>query len=671
MDIRKYQNEVEKMKQLMDVQSGVVNFVGSRKDLEEKLNTLVEKSAAQKFQIMVMGMFSSGKSSMINAFLGEKILPTKALPATALITEIKYGPKPKITVYPRKNGTAKEKAPFSIDLKDLKKYCLINHKESQNVKIGDTIQTPYEKVEVIWPLEMIREGVVIVDSPGLNDPYSNDLVTKEYLPNADAIIFCINATVPYGMTDREALEDLRIRGFQTPIFVITRFDSVTEEEDEDGVAEFVETTERNLKKHSELLANASYQKLLGGKGIHFVNSLQGLEAKKSGDVRGLKESGYQGLEDYLEKYLVEFRGEQRLKVLRNNMRSINTEIIQTLKEHLKSADVPLKEFENKVKAMEQKMKKARGEADLFVKNFDLEIDQMIRDLRPAVSQFIDGIPVKLKEWYGGYECSVKIEYFHPKRTAEAIGEEFNLYLKRRYEQYTITWSQHTFLPLVQEGVAKVSKKMEKWAARLSESIKDIRVGLSFEEKSSSVEITSTGTKVGFLLYGLVTQDWLGALMGGALGGKAMLRTVGYEFCAGFAVGLIALFTPVGIGMVVLAAIGAASLAYRHNVDGMKNTVCEKILREYQSMFQSSAKKEELEKGILDSLKKRMEALKKEAKKAAYADLNQIEKDVQVILAEKKDVNFRVEKRKEDLRKYIAMLEAMSSDLEAMNRNQVF
>ena len=115
---------------------------------------------------------------------------------------------------------------------------------------------------------------------------------------------------------------------------------MTEEEDEDGVAEFVETTERNLKKHSELLANASYQKLLGGKGIHFVNSLQGLEAKKSGDVRGLKESGYQGLEDYLEKYLVEFRGEQRLKVLRNNMRSINTEIIQTLKEHLKSADVP-------------------------------------------------------------------------------------------------------------------------------------------------------------------------------------------------------------------------------------------------------------------------------------------------------------------------------------------
>ena len=155
-------------------------------------------------------------------------------------------------------------------------------------------------MEVIWPLEMIREGVVIVDSPGLNDPYSNDLVTKEYLPNADAIIFCINATVPYGMTDREALEDLRIRGFQTPIFVITAFDSVTEEEDEDGVAEFVETTERNLKKHSELLANASYQKLLGGKGIHFVNSLQGLEAKKSGDVRGLKESGYQGLEDYLE-----------------------------------------------------------------------------------------------------------------------------------------------------------------------------------------------------------------------------------------------------------------------------------------------------------------------------------------------------------------------------------
>ncbi|MFQ6803652.1 MAG: hypothetical protein ACLRT5_01185 [Lachnospiraceae bacterium] len=46
----------------------------------------------------------------------------------------------------------------------------------------------------------------------------------------------------------------------------------------------------------------------------------------------------------------------------------------------------------------------------------LTSDDPGRSLRLGGFPFIDGIPVKLKEWYGGYECSVKIEYFHPKRT---------------------------------------------------------------------------------------------------------------------------------------------------------------------------------------------------------------------------------------------------------------
>lgn len=51
------------------------------------------------FKVTVIGNFKSGKSTLINALLGQEILPANALPTTAVITEIKYGEKPKAVLH--------------------------------------------------------------------------------------------------------------------------------------------------------------------------------------------------------------------------------------------------------------------------------------------------------------------------------------------------------------------------------------------------------------------------------------------------------------------------------------------------------------------------------------------------------------------------------------------
>ena len=43
------------------------------------------------FKVAIMGTFSSGKSTVINALVGSKILPESALPCTAILTFIQYG----------------------------------------------------------------------------------------------------------------------------------------------------------------------------------------------------------------------------------------------------------------------------------------------------------------------------------------------------------------------------------------------------------------------------------------------------------------------------------------------------------------------------------------------------------------------------------------------------
>ena len=56
---------------------------------KEDLAKTKEKTG-EKFVVLVMGIFSSGKSSMINALIGEELLPTGFLPETAVLGEMHY-----------------------------------------------------------------------------------------------------------------------------------------------------------------------------------------------------------------------------------------------------------------------------------------------------------------------------------------------------------------------------------------------------------------------------------------------------------------------------------------------------------------------------------------------------------------------------------------------------
>ena len=63
------------------------------------LERLVGKVSNTSFKIQIAGTFKNGKSTFINALLGEEILPAYALPCTAVINEVKYGDEKKAKLY--------------------------------------------------------------------------------------------------------------------------------------------------------------------------------------------------------------------------------------------------------------------------------------------------------------------------------------------------------------------------------------------------------------------------------------------------------------------------------------------------------------------------------------------------------------------------------------------
>src|ERR687886_276851 len=51
------------------------------------------------FRLLVLGDMKRGKSTFLNALIGENLLPSDVNPCTALLTVLRYGPQKKVLVY--------------------------------------------------------------------------------------------------------------------------------------------------------------------------------------------------------------------------------------------------------------------------------------------------------------------------------------------------------------------------------------------------------------------------------------------------------------------------------------------------------------------------------------------------------------------------------------------
>src|SRR5947209_2860068 len=60
----------------------------------QEVEKILDRLRADSFKVLVMGEFKRGKSTLINALLGKKVLPAFATPTTAIINEIKLGQEP-------------------------------------------------------------------------------------------------------------------------------------------------------------------------------------------------------------------------------------------------------------------------------------------------------------------------------------------------------------------------------------------------------------------------------------------------------------------------------------------------------------------------------------------------------------------------------------------------
>ena len=76
------------LKQIASISSYVANF--STQTTQKELQTVIDTLQREQFEVMVVGEFSNGKSTFINALLKNAVLPHSIVPTTALLNDIYY-----------------------------------------------------------------------------------------------------------------------------------------------------------------------------------------------------------------------------------------------------------------------------------------------------------------------------------------------------------------------------------------------------------------------------------------------------------------------------------------------------------------------------------------------------------------------------------------------------
>ena len=150
------------------------------------------------FLLVIVGEFNAGKSALINALAGERVMPEGATPTTAAVTLLRYG----------------EEAAETRRANDL--------------------------VERAMPAAFLRQ-IAIVDTPGTNAVIRrHEEITREFVPRADLVLFVTSSDRPFTESERAFLELIRDWGKKV-VVVLNKIDLLTS----DDLAQVVRFVEQN------------------------------------------------------------------------------------------------------------------------------------------------------------------------------------------------------------------------------------------------------------------------------------------------------------------------------------------------------------------------------------------------------------------------------------------
>jgi GTPase SAR1 family protein len=401
----------------------------------EGLKALQTKLLENRFHLVVLGQFKRGKSTFVNSILGDSLLPTSVIPLTSIVTLLKYGEKETIEVV-FEYGSRKV-----IHRGDLVGYVT----ERGNPGNGKGVK----RVEISFPSEYLKDGVSIIDTPGVGSTFENNTeMTYNYLPNVDAALFLLAVDPPISQSEVAFLKDVR-QYVDKIFFVQNKIDYLGKEEREESLAFSKETVEKTLGMDSIR--------------IYPLSARMALEAKQAGDPDLVERSGLPLFDKVLGEFLLKAKGKTILRNALNSARKLLVDEEMAIELESRAIATPLDELEEKIKVFQAKMEAVKQDREDTSYYFDGEINRLIdlldRDLQKLKDREIPGLLGELETTGESYEDRSVSDYVRVMESALHDG------IVRTFDEWVIQEEER-----LNREYARVSKRYSERTNEIIEAI---------------------------------------------------------------------------------------------------------------------------------------------------------------------------------------------------------
>ena len=230
--------------QLSELHSLILELDASESELESLKTALKDLDGI--FMVVISGEYNAGKSSLVNALLGQKVMTEGVTPTTDRVTIISYGDEAKII------------------------------EESASLARRE------------YPAEILKD-LAFVDTPGTNAIIKeHQELTEHFIPRADLVLFVTSADRPFTESERKFLELIASWGKKV-LIVINKMDIIESEQERQKIIDFV-------KEHARATLGSSPS-------IFTLKAKQAFNAKQENNLEKIKDSGIDKLEHFIENSL--------------------------------------------------------------------------------------------------------------------------------------------------------------------------------------------------------------------------------------------------------------------------------------------------------------------------------------------------------------------------------
>jgi replication fork clamp-binding protein CrfC len=497
------------------------------------------------FRLLVLGDMKRGKSTFLNALIGENLLPSDVNPCTAILTILRYGAEKKVTIH-FNDG----KSPQQLDFQSFKYKYTIDPAEAKKLEQEQKQAFPDVDYAVVeYPLTLLEKGIEIVDSPGLNDTEARNELSLGYVNNCHAILFVMRASQPCTLGERRYLENyIKGRGLSV-FFLINAWDQVKESLiDPDDIEELTsgETRLRQVFK-----ANLSEYCYVDGQDIYDervfeLSSIQALRRRLKNPQADLSKTGFPEFMGALNTFLTRERAIAELRQVRTLARQAVNHTYEAIERRIPLLDQDVDELKKRIDSVEPEFTKLNQIRDQFQKEIINTRDNQARGISESFRSYVLNLGNTFENDFLRYQPELNLFDFLSSGKRDA----FNIALQKAFEQYiTDKFSAWTL---------NAEKEMNTAFKELSNSAS--QYGASYNQVTNQITEKLTGQKVNVNTHTTTEDDnspgWAKWAMGllslsrGNLAGVA-LASAGFDWKNI----LLNYFTVIGVGGMITAVTG--------------------------------------------------------------------------------------------------------------------